>query len=215
MDRARWFAKNIRLIAVPNTLLKITAIQDQLKWLSLKKQGAPIAWATVLKKVGMDNYGEVKGNTEREKYINEVKRIASMRKHPFGQFTQKLGLPERPGYKRHWFSDTPGRIEDAESNGWVKVKNKAGQSVKRNVGTQRNGGPLVGYAMEIPKVFWDQDMARRHAVAQARMDQIRKNPISAPSGVARRSDTDKFYSPKAEALSIRQVDAIEKRPERT
>jgi hypothetical protein len=71
VTRARWFAKNIRLISVPNTLLKITAIQDQLKWLTLKKQGAPIAWATVLKKVGMENYGEVKGNTEREKYINE------------------------------------------------------------------------------------------------------------------------------------------------
>ncbi len=152
---------------------------------------------------------------EREKYIAEVASIAAMRKHPFGQFTQKLLLPERPGYKRHWFNDTAGRVDDAETNGWKHVKDKAGKSVRRIVGTQRNGSPLEAYAMEIPKVFWDQDMRRRHDRAEARMDQIRKQPISVPSGKANRTDLDKFYSPKAEALSIRTVDIIEQRPEKS
>ena len=97
--RARWFAKNIRLIAVPNTLLKITAQAEQLKWLQLKKMGAPISWATVLKKVGVENYGDIKGNTERERYINE--QIEDLKlKAEAAQLMASLGLalPEQaPG----------------------------------------------------------------------------------------------------------------------
>lgn len=71
IERARRFAKNLRLISVPNTLLKMTAAQEQLKFMTLKRQGAPISWATVMKKLGVENYGEVKGNTEREKWQTE------------------------------------------------------------------------------------------------------------------------------------------------
>jgi hypothetical protein len=89
--RARWFAKNVRLIAVPNTLLKITAQAEQLKWLQLKKTGAPISWATTLKKLGVENYGDVKGNTEREKYINE--QIEDLKlKAEAAKLMQALGL---------------------------------------------------------------------------------------------------------------------------
>ena len=71
IERARRFCKNLRLISVPSTLLKITAQAEQLKFLTLKRQNAPISWSTVMKKLGVENYGEVKGNTEREKWINE------------------------------------------------------------------------------------------------------------------------------------------------
>ena len=39
LERARWFAKNIRLVSVPNTLLKITQMQRQLLMLQLKRGG--------------------------------------------------------------------------------------------------------------------------------------------------------------------------------
>lgn len=71
LTRARWFAKKIRLVSVPSTLLRITQMQEQLKYLQLKRGNAPISWATVMKKLGVENYGEIAGNTEREKWFNE------------------------------------------------------------------------------------------------------------------------------------------------
>lgn len=97
--RARWFAKNIRLILVPNTLLKITAQAEQLKWLQMKKMGAPVSWATTLKKLGVENYGDVPGDTEREKYINEQFEDLKL-KAQAAQAMQALGLAppqEGPG----------------------------------------------------------------------------------------------------------------------
>lgn len=71
LERAKWFAKNIRLISVPSTLLRITQMQEQLKYLQLKRGQAPISWCTTMKKLDIPNYGEVEGSTEREKFFNE------------------------------------------------------------------------------------------------------------------------------------------------
>lgn len=142
---------------------------------------------------------------EREAYIREIDRIAHARRAPFGTQTQKLALAERPGYKRHWFNDSPGRIEAAEENGWTKIKAKDNKVVRRVVGSGRDGGALYAYAMEIPTVFWQREMDARHRSAQARMDDIKKNPIRAPAGMAQPSDKEAFYSPAREALSIKET----------
>jgi hypothetical protein len=96
--RARAFTKNLRLISVPNTLLQLTQKDEQLKWMTLKRQGAPISWATTLAKLGIENYGDVKGNTEREKYINESIEDLKL-KAMAAQLAASLGLgePEGPG----------------------------------------------------------------------------------------------------------------------
>jgi len=78
LTRARWFARQIRLTSVPSTLLRITQMQEQLKYLQLKRGQAPISWATVMKKLDVQNYGEVPGNTEREKYFNEQVEMQKM-----------------------------------------------------------------------------------------------------------------------------------------
>lgn len=148
---------------------------------------------------------------EREAYLAEVARIERLARNPFGSMKQKLALPERPGYHRHWFNDSPGRVDEANENGWSHVKDKQGKKVRRVVGSAKEGGPLFAYAMEIPKIFFNRDMDARHAVASARMEEIRKNPIRAPAGAAQRSDRGKFYSPKEEALSVRETAVIEKR----
>ncbi|MGC1416777.1 MAG: hypothetical protein WA817_15940, partial [Candidatus Acidiferrum sp.] len=98
VERMRRFCKNLRLISVPSTLLKITQREEQLKFLQLKKMGAPLSWNTVLNKVGIDNPGEVKGNNEFEKWVNEememlkVKAMAAKAAAELG-----LGGPEGPG----------------------------------------------------------------------------------------------------------------------
>ena len=124
-------------------------------------------------------------------------KIAQIRqiRRPIGSYAQKLALPERRGYKRHWFNDQSGRVEDAEANGWAFIKDRDGLNLKRCVGTGRDKNALYGYAMELPLEFWLEDMAARHQEASAKMDSVRSKPFAAKPGVAQKSDSQKFYDP--------------------
>jgi hypothetical protein len=148
---------------------------------------------------------------ERDAYLKEIQRIAKMRKSPFGSMSQKLALPVRPGYHRHWFNDVAGRIEEAEQNGWTKIKDKTGKIVRRVVGSGRDGGALWAFAMELPAIFFEREMKARSQAAQARMDEVQKNPIRAPAGQAQPSDRGKFYSPREEVISASETLAVRKR----
>ena len=102
LERARWFAKNIRLISVPSTLLKITQIQRQLMMLQLKRGGAPISWATVMKDLDIQNWGETEGNTEKEKWFNEeieMQKLKIIAAALAQQFMKQMGIqpPEDQG----------------------------------------------------------------------------------------------------------------------
>lgn len=141
---------------------------------------------------------------ERDALTADIARIRAQRK-PFGAFTQKLAYPARPGYHRHWFSDEPGRVDEAVSNGWAHVNDKEDKPVKRVVGRGRDGGAMYGFLMELPKVFWDEDMAAKHDAAQARIDEIKKNPFRAKPGQADKSDQGKFYSAKDEPVRMTQT----------
>ncbi len=91
MDRAKRFASNLRLISVPSTLLKITQRDEQQKLILLKKMGAPISWATIMPKIGVENFGEAKGNTEFEKWMNEEIEMLKV-KAAAAQLAAALGL---------------------------------------------------------------------------------------------------------------------------
>lgn len=133
--------------------------------------------------------------SERDKYLADVERIRSMRRQ-FGRQTQKLALPNRPGYKRYWFNDAPGQVQGALDNGWGHVLDKDRKPLSRVVGSGRDGGALKAYAMEIPQEFWDEDQERVHQAAKARIDAIKAKPIQAAPGTSQKSDTGKFYSPE-------------------
>lgn len=151
---------------------------------------------------------------ERDAYLKEIERVLERRRSPFGTQSQKLALPERPGYKRHWFNDSPGRVDDAEANGWTKVQSKDKKVVRRVVGSGRDGGALYAYAMEIPSVIWEREMTARHRAAAERMADIAKSPIRAPAGTAQPSDRGKFYSPvEGGALQVRETVAVRKGPQ--
>lgn len=89
--RAKRFVQNLRLISVPSTLLKLTQQSEQLKWLTLKKQGAPLSWATTLTKLGIENYGDVDGDTEHDKWKNETVEELKFKAQLAGAM-QALGL---------------------------------------------------------------------------------------------------------------------------
>lgn len=124
----------------------------------------------------------------------EIARIRSIRK-PIGAYSQKLALSKRNGYHRHWFNDVAGRVEEAEANGWTHVKDQDGKPICRCVGTGRDRGAMYAYAMEIPEVFWLEDMAARNQAAQDKMESLKKTPFQAKSGQAQASDKGKFYDP--------------------
>jgi hypothetical protein len=129
-----------------------------------------------------------------ENLESDINRVRSLRR-PLGAYTQKLALPKRAGYHSHWFNGEGGRIDDALANGWAHRKDADGKPVKRAVGRGRDQGVLYAYAMDLPEVFWLEDMAERHKVAAERMEGLKASPFQAKSGQAQRSDQGKFYSP--------------------
>jgi hypothetical protein len=100
LTRARWFARQIRLVSVPSTLLRITQMQEQLKYLQLKRGNAPISWSTVMKKLDVQNYGEVPGNTEHEKWFNEeleTQKLKIIAAAQAAQLMKQLGMEPPQG----------------------------------------------------------------------------------------------------------------------
>lgn len=84
---------------------------------------------------------------------------------PFGNQAQKLTLPERPGYKRRWFKDLPGRIDRARAAWWEHiVDQKTGKPVSMVTGVNQGGGGEISYAMEIPAEFYEQDFAAQQSL---------------------------------------------------
>ena len=133
---------------------------------------------------------------EGESLEQAIARIRAVRT-PFGSMSQKLALPKRPGYHRHWFNDVAGRIDEATQSGWSHILNPrdGNKPLKRVVGTGRDNGVLNAYAMELPEVFWQEEMEVRHKEASAKVDAIKKNPFAAKPGQAQSSDKGKFYDP--------------------
>jgi hypothetical protein len=78
LTRAKFFANKLRLVSVPNTLLRITAMQRQMMMLQLKRSGAPLSWATVMKTIDIANWGDSPGSTEKEKFFNEETELQVM-----------------------------------------------------------------------------------------------------------------------------------------
>lgn len=141
------------------------------------------------------------GNSPRQDLASEIARIRSIRK-PLGAYAQKLALDARPGYHRHWFNDMGNRVSEALNNGWAHVLDEEKRSIRRAVGTGRDNGVQYAYAMEIPEVFWQEDMAARHEVAQEKIEALKKSPVRAEKGQSQRSDQGKFYSPQEDILSV-------------
>lgn len=85
---------------------------------------------------------------------------------PLGTAQTKLGLPDRPGYDRHWFNDTGGRIHDVLRAGYTHIEERLdGRDMKlsRRVGVNEDGSPLMAYAMEIRQEFYTEDQAAKQA----------------------------------------------------
>ena len=75
MTRARWFTKQIRLLPTYGTLIKITQMQEQLKYLTLKRTpDCPLSWDTTFRKLNIQNPEQ-----EIDKYFQEQQKLTKMK----------------------------------------------------------------------------------------------------------------------------------------
>jgi hypothetical protein len=131
-----------------------------------------------------------------EDAIARVGAIRERNRKEWGEFSQKLALPKRNGYHTHWFNDVAGRIDEALASGWShRINPRDGRPFHRVVGSGRDGKPLEAYAMDLPLVFWQEEMDARHKLASDRIEAIKKAPFQAKPGQAQASDKGKFYDP--------------------
>jgi hypothetical protein len=90
LERARWFVKQIRLVSVPSTLLKVTQMQQQLLLLQLKKGQAPISWLTVFKAMDIPNpEKEIEDSYKEQEQLEKMKLLAQI---DLMQIMKKLGI---------------------------------------------------------------------------------------------------------------------------
>lgn len=137
---------------------------------------------------------ELGATREGETLEQTIERIRKTRT-PLGAFSQKLAYAPRPGYYRHWFNDSPGRVQEAVQGGWSHVTADNRKPVARHVGSGRDGKGLMAYLLEIPEVIREEDQQRFHDIARARIDGLKRNPFPVQPGSSKAQDKGKFYDP--------------------
>ena len=126
----------------------------------------------------------------------QAQRVPKDARRPFGSQTQKLAYPEREGFHRHWFSDKPGRIDAAVAAGYTHVIDKEGKRVARPVGVNDAGGAQIGFLMEIPEDWYQEDMERQFAENNKMEEAIKTGSVAGKPG------EDGLYVPKDTPIRV-------------
>lgn len=138
LTRARYFVRQIRLVSIPSTLLKITQMQEQLKYLQLKRGQAPISWLTVFTKMDIPNpEAEIEKSFQEEAKLNKLKLLAQI---DLMQTMKQLGIdPSALGgegggeSKKGGGAGKPGRQASAQKAPKIKQKGGAGGEPRTTV----------------------------------------------------------------------------------
>ena len=123
----------------------------------------------------------------REERTTHRKGEGRARRVPLGANQLKLARKARPGMVGRWVNDTPGRIQRALQAGYEHVFESTDQDgeekpVSTIVGVTEGGHPLVGYYMEIPKEFYDEDQLAKQEQVDSVEDAIRLGNIEGQVG---------------------------------
>jgi hypothetical protein len=170
-----------------------------------------------MKITDMDNDEQQPG--ERLPSRHEVEEVVNVRERnpemeqgfertrtPFGVNGKlTLGVTKIPGYHLHWIADYPGRLEQAEENGYEYVSKKdvkrsrssddAGDRVTCISGSHDTGKPLTLHLMKIRDEWYKENQEFYAARTRAIEQQIKAGKVD---GV-RRPET---YHPKGGHISI-------------
>jgi hypothetical protein len=108
---------------------------------------------------------------------------------PFGDAEQQLSYPPRPGYRRYWANDRPGRIKRFIQAGYAHVTDpETGENIVRTTDVI-DGRGQQSYLMEQPIEWYQADMAQNARRLAERLDDIR-------NGRAGPGSDDSRYIPK-------------------
>lgn len=118
-------------------------------------------------------------------------------RRPFGSQVQKLAYEARAGFHRHWFNNSPGRLDTALAAGYTHVEDKDGRKVQRVVGVNEAGDALFGFLMEIPEDWYQEDMARQQGEIDKTDSAIKTGNVAGTPGV------DGRYIPPTLGISIK------------
>lgn len=55
-ERAKWTAQNLSIVSVPSSLLNVTQMQEQMKWLNFLQRGMPVSFKTAFEKLGVEDW---------------------------------------------------------------------------------------------------------------------------------------------------------------
>jgi len=111
---------------------------------------------------------------------------------------QRLTLPERKGFHRHWFNDTPGRIDQAIEAGYTPIIDESsldeegrGTAVTARVGVAASGDVLMAHAMEIPINFYDEDQREKQKPIDEFDAELRRGTVDPERGNAAVTSEDR------------------------
>jgi hypothetical protein len=128
--------------------------------------------------------------------------MVTIERQPFGMMEQELAVAKRPGYRRYWFNDKPGRVRRAQRAGYAHVIDPDTGSPMARVTDRVDGHGQSSYLMEIPIQWYQQDMARQADVLERRLGDIRK-------GAAEPENAEGRYIPQ-QGISIRRSGQAER-----
>lgn len=139
----------------------------------------------------------------------DVEQALPRSRTPFGVGKLRLGVSRIPGYHLHWIADYPGRLEDAQENGYEFVTlsevrltkragsdtDSAGDRVSRISGSHESGKPLTLHLMKIREEWYKENQEFYQSRTRAIEQQIKTGKID---GVSR----PETYHPKGGHISI-------------
>lgn len=131
-------------------------------------------------------------------------RLAEMvvERQPFGTMEQELAYPTRPGYRRYWFNDKPGRIRRAAKAGYAHVIDPDTRENVSRVTDRVDGRGQSSYLMEIPIKWYQEDMGKQAQVLERRLHDIR-------TGTAEPESAEQRYVPK-QGITVRRSGQAER-----
>jgi len=134
LERARWFVKQIRLISVPSTLLKVTQMQQQLFYVQLKKMGAPISWLTIFRSADVPSpEAEIESSFQEQEKLEKMKLMAqidiAMTMKKMGIDPAQMGGGDAGGGKPH----AGGRPSSGQKAPKIKAKGAKGGEPRTTV----------------------------------------------------------------------------------
>lgn len=102
-------------------------------------------------------------------------------RRPFAERQMRLYAPSRPGFRRRWVNDVPGRVAHFQERGYKHVT-EGGKPISKVVSVKANGGGLDGYLMEIPIQWAEEDERASQRAADEIEATIRRGEVAVGDG---------------------------------